>query len=281
MVRAGRRSAAAGARRMIARRALLAVPALLLAAPGRAVTLPDASAQGAFHVGQGAEGASVALDGRALRVSRSGRFALAFHRDHGPEARLTIRRGAASETRVLRVAPRDWPVQRITGLPPAMVNPDAAALVRFRAEAARIAGIRRQDRDAEGFAAPLLWPCEGRISGVFGSQRILNGEARAPHLGIDIAVPTGTPVRAALAGRVVLAADLYFNGLTVILDHGHGVTTTYSHLSAFRAEEGTEAAQGEVIGLVGATGRVTGPHLDFRIHWFDRAADPLPLLPGR
>jgi murein DD-endopeptidase MepM/ murein hydrolase activator NlpD len=133
---------------------------------------------------------------------------------------------------------------------------------------------------ADGFADPLLWPCEGRISGVFGSQRILNGEPRAPHLGIDIAVPTGTPVRAALGGRVALAADLYFNGLTVILDHGHAVTTTYSHLSAFRAEEGAEVAQGEVLALSGATGRVTGPHLDFRLHWFDRAADPLPLLGG-
>lgn len=266
---------------MIGRRALLAAPALLAASPARAVTLPDVSAQGAFVVGTDASGAALLLDGRALRVSPSGRFALAFHREHGPEARLVIRRDGRSETRAIRVAPREWPVQRITGLPPAMVNPDAAALARFRAEAARIAEIRRQDRAAEGFAEPLMWPCEGRISGVFGSQRILNGEPRAPHLGIDIAVPTGTPVRAALAGRVVLATDLYFNGLTAILDHGHGVTTTYSHLSAFRTEEGAEVGRGEVLALSGATGRVTGPHLDFRIHWFDRAADPLPLLPPR
>lgn len=264
---------------MIARRALLAAPALLLAAPAHAVTLPEASAQGAFLVGGGASGLALSLDGRALRVAPSGRFALAFHRDHGPEARLALRGDGRGETRVIRVAPREWPVQRITGLPPAMVNPDAEQLARFRAEAARIAEIRRQDRAAEGFADPLVWPCEGRISGVFGSQRILNGEPRAPHLGIDIAVPTGTLVRAALAGRVVLATDLYFNGLTVILDHGHGVTTTYSHLSAFRTAEGEEVAQGELLALSGATGRVTGPHLDFRIHWFDRAADPLPLLP--
>lgn len=262
----------------IARRALLAAPALLVAAPARAVTLPEASAQGAFLVGSGADGAALSLDGRAVRVSPSGRFALAFHRDHGPDARLALRQGGRSETRVIRVVSRAWNIQRIDGLPPAMVTPDAAALVRIRAEAARIAELRREDRPAEGFADPLLWPCEGRISGVFGSQRILNGEPRAPHLGIDIAVPTGTPVKAALAGRVVLAADLYFNGLTLILDHGHGVTTTYSHLSALRAEEGTEVGRGDVIGLVGATGRVTGPHLDFRIHWFERAADPLPLL---
>ena len=264
---------------MIARRALLAAPALLLAAPARALALPEVSAQGAFLVGDGASGVSLVLDGRALRVSPSGRFCLAFHRDHGPEARLTLRRDGRSETRTIRVQPRPWTIQRIDGLPPAMVTPDAEALARIRAEAARIAEIRRQDRAAEGFAEPLAWPCEGRVSGVFGSQRILNGEPRAPHLGIDIAVPTGTPVKAALAGRVVLAADLYFNGLTVILDHGHGVTTTYSHLSAFRAAEGAEVARGEVVALSGATGRVTGPHLDFRIHWFERAADPLPLLP--
>lgn len=265
---------------MIRRRAVLALPALGLATPARAVLLPEASAQGAFLVGDGAAGASLSLDGRTVRVSPAGRFCLAFDRDHGPEARLLLRRDGRSEARSILVAPRDWPVQRISGLPPAMVNPDAAALARIRAEAARVADIRRQDRAADGFADPLLWPSEGRISGVFGSQRILNGEPRAPHLGIDIAVPTGTPVRAALAGRVVLAADLYFNGLTVILDHGHGVTTTYSHLSAFRAAEGAEVAQGEVLALSGATGRVTGPHLDFRIHWFDRAADPLPLLGG-
>ncbi|MDW8398918.1 MAG: M23 family metallopeptidase [Acetobacteraceae bacterium] len=265
----------------VPRRALLALPGLLHASPGRAVTLPESSSQGAYLVGRDAVGAALSLDGRALRVSPSGRFALAFHREHGPEARLLIRRDGRSEMRLIRVAPRAWDIQRITGLPPAMVTPDAEALARIRAEAARVAEIRRQDRPAEGFAEPLLWPAEGRISGVFGSQRILNGEPRAPHLGIDIAVPTGTPVRAALPGRVVLAEDLYFNGLTVILDHGHGVTTTYSHLSAFRIREGADLAQGEVLGLSGATGRVTGPHLDFRLHWFERAADPLPLLPPR
>lgn len=263
------------------RRALFALPALLLSPPARAVSLPEASAQGAFLVGREASGAALSLDGRALRVSRSGRFCLAFHREHGPEARLLVRRDGRSETRLIRVAPRAWDIQRITGLPPAMVTPDAEALARIRAEAARVAELRRQDRAAEGFADPLAWPAEGRISGVFGSQRILNGEPRAPHLGIDIAVPTGTPVRAALSGRVVLAADLYFNGLTLILDHGHGVTTTYSHLSAFRTEEGAEVERGAVVAASGATGRVTGPHLDFRIHWFERAADPLPLLPSR
>jgi murein DD-endopeptidase MepM/ murein hydrolase activator NlpD len=266
---------------VIGRRALLAAPGLLLCQGAGGVTLPEAASQGAFLVGAGASGAALALDGRALRVSPVGRFCLAFHREHGPEARLVIRRDGQSETRLVRVAPRAWDIQRLEGLPPAMVTPDAAALARIRAEAARVAELRRHDRAAEGFADPLLWPCEGRISGVFGSQRILNGEPRAPHLGIDIAVPTGTPVKAALAGRVVLADDLYFNGLTVMLDHGHGVTTTYSHLSAFRVAEGADVARGEVVALSGATGRVTGPHLDFRLHWFERAADPLPLLPPR
>lgn len=264
----------------VLRRALLALPALLLPRRARALAVPAVSAQGAFHVGEGADGLALALDGRQLRVSSSGRFAFAFHREHGPQARLQLRRAGREEEHAIRVQPRAWPVQRIDGLPPAMVTPDADTLARIRAEAARVAEIRRQDRAAEGFAEPLVWPAEGRISGVFGSQRILNGEPRAPHLGIDIAVPTGTPVRAALSGRVVLAAELYFNGLTLILDHGHGVTTTYSHLSAFRVTEGAEVERGEVVALSGATGRVTGPHLDFRIHWFERAADPLPLLPG-
>ncbi len=198
----------------VPRRASLALPALLRPRRAGALAVPATSAQGAFHVGEGADGLVLALDGRPLRVSPSGRFAFAFHREHGPEARLQLRRAGREEERVIRVQPRDWPVQRIDGLPPAMVTPDADTLARIRAEAMRVAAIRRQDSAAEGFAEPPIWPAEGRISGVFGSQRILNGEPRAPHLGIDIAVPTGTPVRAALSGRVVLAAELYFNGLT-------------------------------------------------------------------
>jgi murein DD-endopeptidase MepM/ murein hydrolase activator NlpD len=226
--------------------------------------------------GAGAEGQRVALDGRALRVSPGGRFVFGFAREHGPRATLSVN-GAP---RALEVAPRQWDVQHITGLPPAQVTPDAQALARIRAERERLAAVREADTAREDFAAPLAWPARGRISGIFGSQRVLNGEPRQPHYGLDIAGPVGTPIQAALAGRVTLAADFFFFGRLLVLDHGHGVNTLYAHLDSFAVREGEEVAQGQRIAAMGATGRVTGPHLHFSVSWFRTWVDPARLLPG-
>lgn len=271
---------------MIARRRLLrlsaagAVAACTTPQPARAVSWEGELTQGGFVVGRAAPGTRLALDGRPIRVGEDGVFAFGLSRDAPRSVRLDIvHPDGQREAQGLAVAPREWDVQRIDGLPGRMVTPDEQALVRIRAEQARVAELRRLDRPVAHFASGFAWPCRGRISGVYGSQRILNGQPRAPHLGIDIAAPTGTPVMASAAGRVLLAQDMYFNGLTVILDHGHGVQTTYSHLSRFETHEGQEVAQGDTIGLVGATGRVTGPHLDFRINWFTTPVDPIPLLP--
>ena len=129
------------------------------------------------------------------------------------------------------------------------------------------------------FAEGFDWPVRGRISGVYGSQRILNGEPRAPHLGLDVAVGVGTPLAAAAGGRVTLAEDLYFTGNTMLIEHGHGVTTLYAHLSRLDLREGDAVARGQVIGLSGATGRVTGPHLHLGLSWFSTSLDPRPVLP--
>ena len=267
------------------RRAVLALPAaatLLACAaprPAGAVSWEGQLAQGGFLLGRAAPGTRLALDGRPVRGGADGVFALGFARDAPPEATLAIRHpDGRAETRTLAVARREWPVQRIDGLPERMVTPPDAALARIREERARIAAVRRVDAEDALFRDGFAWPCRGRISGVYGSQRILNGQPRAPHLGIDIAAPTGTPVVASAPGLVRLADDLYFNGLTVVIDHGHGVQTTSSHLSRIDVREGEVVARGETIGLVGATGRVTGPHLDFRVNWFATPVDPLPLL---
>ncbi|MBU8541020.1 M23 family metallopeptidase [Falsiroseomonas tokyonensis] len=268
---------------MIARRLLLASPALLLArrAVAQELTWNGVPAQGGLLRGQALAGTRLALDGRAVRVSPEGYFALGFSRDHDPSATLSITKpdGRREEMR-LPVAKRDWDVQRITGLPGAMVTPDEAALRRITAERAQLAAARGVDNAGTGFMAPMAWPARGRISGIYGSQRILNGQPRQPHYGLDIAAPTGTPISAALPGRVTLSGDFFFFGQILVLDHGHGVNTLYAHLSQRIANEGDVVARGDRIALMGATGRVTGPHLHFSLSWYQTFLDPQPLLPA-
>lgn len=263
-----------------ARRALLAAPALLLARPAAAVEWRGSPAQGAMLVGRAAPGTRIALDGRALRVSAEGDFVFGFGRDHGPHAMLRVTHPDGREDpRALAVLRREWQVQHITGLPPAQVTPDAAALRRIAAERERLGAARAIDSPLTHFTAPLAWPARGRISGVYGSQRLLNGQPRQPHFGLDVAAPVGTPIHAALAGRVTLSADFFFFGEVLVLDHGHGVNTLYAHLSERIATEGAMVEQGQLIARMGATGRVTGPHLHFSLSWYQTWLDPQPLLP--
>lgn len=261
------------------RRAALALPCLALSPPARAAAAASLNGdlrQGGLVLGSAPPGTRAALDGRALRVSPSGSFAFGFGRDHGPRSRLQL----ARETRELEVARREWDVQRITGLPPAQVTPDAAALERIRRERERLAAARATDSALEHFAEGFAWPARGRISGVFGSQRILNGEPRQPHYGLDIAGPVGTPVAAMASGRVTLADDFHFFGKLVVLDHGHGINTLYAHLSEVHVREGQAVARGERIAAMGATGRVTGPHLHLSLSWYTTWLDPQPVLPA-
>lgn len=257
------------------RRAALALPALLIGPrPAAAVEWRGTPAQGALLIGQGARGQRLALDGQAVRVSPEGYFVLGFGRDHAASATLTV----DGTPRSIAVARREWDVQHITGLPPAQVTPDAAALERIRMERERLAAVRGVDSARVDFARGFTWPARGRISGVFGSQRVLNGQPRQPHYGLDVAGPVGTPILAAAAGKVTLAADFHFFGQLIVLDHGHGVNTLYAHLSAKEVREGEEVRQGQRIGAMGATGRVTGPHLHFSLGWYRLWLDPQPLL---
>jgi murein DD-endopeptidase MepM/ murein hydrolase activator NlpD len=231
-------------------------------------------------LGRAAPGTRLALDGRAVRVSPEGLFAFGFGRDHGPASTLQVTEpGGRAEARQVSVARRQWDVQSITGLPPAQVTPDEAALRRITAERERLAAARAADTALTHFAEPLAWPARGRISGVFGSQRVLNGQPRQPHYGFDIAAPVGTPVNAALAGRVTLSGDFFFFGNLLVIDHGHGVNTLYAHLSERLVAEGETVARGQRVALMGATGRVTGPHLHFSLSWYQTWLDPQPLLP--
>lgn len=258
-------------------RYLLSALLLLLALPAVAETaLTGAVEQGGLVLGRTEPGSKVSLDGRPLRVAADGSFVFGFGREAPPEARLSVRTPAgAVEEMLLAVRERAWPVQRIDGLPPDKVTPDPQQLERIRREAALVAERRRRDSGGTGFAAAFVSPAEGAVSGVFGSQRILNGQPRAPHSGTDIAAPAGAPVRAAAAGVVSLAhADLFFTGQTVMIDHGHGLSSVYAHLSEIAVGEGQTVESGQVIGRVGASGRATGPHLHWGVSWFDVRLDP-------
>ena len=140
----------------------------------------------------------------------------------------------------------------------------------------------RQHRDNQAYYSQgFAWPAKGRISGVYGSQRVLNGEPRRPHFGLDIAAPEGTNVFAPADGLITLThPDMYFSGGTIILDHGQGLSSTFLHLSKILVEAGTFVKQGDLIARIGATGRASGPHLDWRMNWLDRRVDPQPLMSG-
>jgi len=256
---------------------------LLLSAPSFAgpLELEGRLVQGGLLFGRTEPGARVELDGRAVRVSPDGRFVVGFNRDAGPESLLRVSFADGSEAkRQLAIASREYEIQRIDGLPQEQVTPPEAVLARIRAEQALINEVRALDRPEALFASGFVWPAQGPISGVYGSQRILNGEPRQPHYGVDIAAPEGTPVVAPADGVVALVhPDMYFTGGTVILDHGHGLTSAFLHLKEILVRQGQRLRQGEPLATIGATGRVTGAHLDWRINWFDVRVDPALLVP--
>lgn len=242
--------------------------------------LQGQAVQGGLMFGQADAGSSVSLDGTAIPVAPDGRFVIGFGRDESGSRELQVTSPAGEVSkRSIVVQAREYKIERVDGLPPSKVTPDPAASARIKEDARMVANARqRRDRQVY-YDTGFDWPAKGRISGVYGSQRILNGEPRRPHYGLDIAAPAGTDVRAPAAGLITLThPDMYFSGGTIILDHGLGLSSTFLHLSKILVEAGTFVKQGEVIGQVGATGRANGPHLDWRMNWLDRRVDPQPLV---
>ncbi|WP_066096312.1 M23 family metallopeptidase [Xanthomonas massiliensis] len=263
---------------------LLALPCLAPAqAPesARVVVFPDHVSQGAMVIGKVPPGSRVDYAGRTLRVSDYGTVVFGVGRDEaGPLQVQVVRPDGRRETEAIAVTPRDWPVERVDGVPPRTVNPPPAIAARIAREQAQVTAARARDDARTDFAQPFVWPVTGRISGRFGNARVYNGQAAgAGHSGMDIAVPTGTPVKAPAAGVVTFAApDLYLTGGTLLLDHGYGISSNFLHLSRLDVKPGDRVEQGQVIGAVGATGRATGPHLHWGMNWFDVRIDPLLVL---
>lgn len=232
--------------------------------------------QGGLVIGRTAPGASVLLDGRPLRVSADGTFLIGIGRDQtGPLVLTASGPATGEETRELAVKPRTYPVQRVDGLPESRVTPPPEVSSRIREEAARIREVRNHDDPRTDFQSGFIWPLRGRVTGVYGSQRILNGKPRRPHFGVDVAAPVGTPVAAPADAVVTLVdPDMYFSGGTLVMDHGHGLSSTFIHLSKILVETGQSVRQGQIVAEVGATGRASGPHLDWRMNLFDTRLDP-------
>ncbi|MDG2045892.1 MAG: M23 family metallopeptidase [Halioglobus sp.] len=240
--------------------------------------------QGGLIWGTVPSGSHVTLDGETLDVLQEGTTVAGFGRDAAATAELVVDDGAAVCRQTLQIAPREYAVQRVQGVPQKTVTPPPEQLERIRREralvnAAKAQRLQRPDL-LQSALAGFQWPTVGLISGVYGSQRYYNGAAGNPHYGVDVAVPTGTAVRAPAAGFVTLAEpDLFYSGGTVILDHGFGVSSALLHMSKITVEVGQEVNTGDVIGEVGATGRATGAHLDWRMNWRNHRIDPQLLAP--
>jgi len=247
--------------------------------PAAPVRLTGSIIQGGLVRGEAPAGAvRVTLDGASVPMTSDGWFVIGFDRDAGPAAALAVTMGDGRVVeQQLAVAPRHWAISRLSTLPKIPLPQPAFARVR-PAELARIAAARALVTDADGWQQQFGWPTTGRISTRFGAQRIYaNGEAGSYHSGIDIARPTGTVVRAPADGVVILAADGPFTleGNLLMLDHGMGLNSAFLHLSRIDVRAGEHVRQGQPIGLVGATGRATGPHLHWSLRWRGAKLDPL------
>ncbi|WP_417277092.1 M23 family metallopeptidase [Castellaniella sp.] len=259
---------------------LLLAPADSVRAAANDVIFPAQVQQGAMVIGKVPPKSQVSYDGRTLAVTHYGTVVFGVAADATGPLHLRVSPPGGTALSVdLAVQPRDWPIERVSGLPPKTVSPPPKIAARIRQEQARVAKARATSDSGIGFAEAFIWPVRGRVSGRFGSRRIYNGIPGSPHSGMDIAVPTGTPVKAPASGRVVFAdPSLYLTGGTVLIDHGYGIGSNFLHLSRLDVHVGDTVSQGQVIGLAGATGRASGPHLHWGMTWFQTRIDPLLVL---
>ena len=243
--------------------------------------LPQTVSQGGLIVAALPPGSHLSLFGKPVHVGADGTAVLGAGRnENGPLLVVLTYPDGRTETVSIAVTPRDWPIEHVDGVPAKTVNPPPALAARIQREQGDVTVARERDDSREDFLSGFIWPVQGRISGRFGNQRIYNGEPKAPHSGMDIAVPIGTPVKAPAAGIVTFAQpDLYLTGGTILVDHGFGLSSNFLHLSKLEVSVGQHVQQGQVIGLSGMTGRATGPHLHWGFNWFGTRLDPL-LLPG-
>ena len=235
--------------------------------------------QGNFIIGITNPNAKILVGKKEVKVSKDGYFVFGLDRDRKFDLIITKILNGKKEVITKQVLKRKYNIQRIDGLEESKVTPPESVYKRIKKENNAIGEARAINSDLVFFKEKFIMPVEGIISGIYGSQRILNGKPRWPHYGIDIAAKQGTIIKSSGSGVVTMAEDdLYYTGGTIIMDHGHGISTIYSHLENVLVSVGDQINQGDVIGTVGSTGRSTGPHLDFRINWFQTRLDPMSIL---
>ena len=235
--------------------------------------------QGHYIVGITNPSAKILIDKKEVKVSNDGYFVFGIDRDRKFDLTITKIQNGKKEKIIKKVLKRKYNIQRIDGLEESKVTPPESVYKRIKDENNKIGKARSINSDLPFFRNQFIMPVEGIISGVYGSQRILNGKPKWPHYGIDIAAKQGTMIKSSGSGTVTMAEDdLYYTGGTIIMDHGHGISTIYSHLENVMVSVGDKINQGDIIGTVGSTGRSTGPHLDFRINWFQTRLDPMSVL---
>tara|TARA_Y100000996_G_scaffold374408_1_gene324567 strand:- start:331 stop:1134 length:804 start_codon:yes stop_codon:yes gene_type:complete len=235
--------------------------------------------QGHYIIGVTDPSAKIIIDKKKVKVSKDGFFVFGLDRDRKFDVTITKKLNGKKEIIVKKILKRKYNIQRIDGLPESKVTPPESVYKRIREENNKIGEARGINSNLPFFKNQFIMPVEGIISGVYGSQRILNGKPKWPHYGIDIAAKKGTMIKSSGSGTVTMAEDdLYYTGGTIIMDHGHGISTIYSHLENVLVSVGDIINQGDIIGTVGSTGRSTGPHLDFRINWFQTRLDPMSVL---
>ena len=258
---------------------ILLILAILFSTNSFAIEFNGKFIQGHFIIGKTEPNSKIIIGKKEVKVSKDGYFVFGIDRDRKFDVVITKIKEGKKEKIIKKVFKRKYKIQKIDGLPENKVTPPEEVYKRIKDENYRIGEARAINSNLIFFKNKFIMPVDGIITGVYGSQRILNGKPRWPHYGIDIAAKQGTKIRSSGTGIVTMAEDdLYYTGGTIIMDHGHGISTIYSHLEKVMVRVGDKINQGDIIGTVGSTGRSTGPHLDFRINWFQTRLDPMTVL---
>ena len=258
---------------------ILLILAILFSTNSFAIEFNGKFIQGHFIIGKTEPNSKIIIGKKEVKVSKNGYFVFGIDRDRKFDVLITKIINGNKEKIIKKVFKRKYKIQRIDGLDESKVTPPEEVYKRIKEENNRIGEARAINSDLVFFKDKFIMPVEGITTGVYGSQRILNGKPRWPHYGLDFAKDEGTPIKAMISGTVTLVEpDLYYTGGTLIFDHGHGISTLYMHMHEIFVEKGQKVKQGEIIGTVGSTGRATGAHLDIRLNWFDVRIDPATAL---
>ncbi len=257
-------------------RIFLTILFLLITTSSFAVTFKGKFIQGSFILGKTDPNSEIIIDKKKVKVTSDGYFAFGLGRDRKNDVVILIN----NKKIIKKVFKREYKIQRIDGLEEKKVTPPEEVYERIKRENKWIGEARAINSDLTFFKNKFINPLDNAIvTGVYGSQRILNGKPKWPHYGIDFAADKGTEIKAMLGGIVTMAEpDLFYTGGTLIFDHGHGISTLYMHMEKLSVKKGQKVKQGDIIGTVGSTGRSTGAHLDVRLNWFNVRLDPATVL---